>query len=419
MKKVFLTLIIALFSFCASFAKTYTVDEVPNVQLTDSTRLVSNPDGIISTDAEAQINALLLDIRRTTTCEVAMVLIGDMADDADIDDFATNLYGKWGIGKKDKDNGVLILVAKDAHRYVIRTGYGTEGVLPDVVCARIGRRILTPAFREDNYDSGLIEATKQIHDVMTDPEVRDELVSELTNDEDDFTFADFLSLYLVFSLIMTFALFVWMANVWLHNKDKDRHDKYRVMNKFEGITGLAAICCLAIPLVLYLPIRYKLNKWRNGHHACPNCGTTMQKLDEETDNNYLTPSQDREEQLNSVDYDVWLCPSCGETDIYAYVNDASAFTLCSVCGARACTLKADRVIVQPTTRREGYGEKEYVCQHCGNITKRPYRIPKKDDTPPVIIIPGGGSRGGFGGGGFGGGSFGGGMTGGGGASGSW
>jgi uncharacterized protein len=417
MKKVLLSLILSLFAVCAAFAKSYTVDEVPNVQLADSTRLVSNPDNILSADAEAQINTLLLDIRRKTTCEVAMVVIGDMDGDTDIDNFATDLYGKWGLGKKDKDNGVLIVVAKDAHKYVIRTGYGTEGVLPDVVCGRIGRRILTPAFREEDYDSGLIKATQNIHDVMTDPEVREELVSQLSGNDDDFTFADFMLSYLILSLIITFMLVVWVGSSWLETRDKDRHDKYRAMHKFQAVTGIAAICCLALPLVLYLPLRYKLNQWRNGKHSCPNCGATMNKLDEERDNDYLTPSQDMEEHLNSVDYDVWLCPTCGETDIYAFVNNESQYTVCQQCGARACRLKGDRIIVQPTTQREGYGEKEYYCQNCGKTTKRPYRIARREQTPPVIILPGGGRSGG--GGGFSGGSFGGGMTGGGGASGSW
>jgi uncharacterized protein len=417
MKKLLISLLFSVFAISLAFAKSYTVDEVPNVQLSDSTKLVSNPDGILSADAEAQINKMLLDIRRKTTCEVAMVVIDDMADDTDIDNFATDIFSKWGLGKKDKDNGVLIVVAKDAHKYVIRTGYGAEGVLPDVVCGRIGRRIMAPAFRENDYDGGLIKATQNIQQIMTDPEVRDELMSQLSGEDDDFTFADFMYLYLVFALVVTAFLAGWVLLVWLQNKDKDRHEKYRLLRKFQPLSGYAAFACLALPLLLYFPLKYLLNKWRNGHHACPNCGATMQKLDEETDNNYLTPVQDREEQLNSVDYDVWLCPSCGETDVYPYVNPESSLTLCQNCGARACRLISDRIIAQPTSHSVGYGERQYECLNCGKITKRPYKIPVSDT--PVVIIPGGGGFRNSGGGGFGGGGFGGGMTGGGGASGGW
>ena len=50
--------------------------------------------------------------------------------------------------------------------------------------------------------------------------------------------------------------------------------------------------------------------------------------DEATDNLYLNAGQDIEEQLGSVDYDVWLCPKCGETDIEPYLNHSSAYKQC-------------------------------------------------------------------------------------------
>jgi uncharacterized protein len=241
-------------------------------------------------------------------------------------------------------------------------------------------------------------------------------MSQLNGDDDDFSFAEFMSLYFTFSLIIFLGFLLWVIAAYIENKDKDRHEKYRRMRKFQPITGIAAFFCLGLPALIYFPVRYYLNKWRNGEHICPNCGSAMQKLDEETDNNYLTPAQDREEQLNSVDYDVWLCPTCGETDVYPYENPQSNLSVCPLCGAKACQLISDRIIAQPTSYREGYGERQYRCLNCGGITKKSYKIPKS--ATPVVIIPGGG---GFrsSGGGFGGGSFGGGSTGGGGASGGW
>jgi uncharacterized protein len=143
----------------------------------------------------------------------------------------------------------------------------------------------------------------------------------------------------------------------------------------------------------------------------------MKRLDEKSDNAYLTQAQDMEERINSVDYDVWLCGKCGEVDILPYVNSSKDYTVCPQCGARACALSADRVIRKPTTFTEGRGEKIYCCRNCRRQSAVAYNIPK---LPPVIVVPPtGGGRGGFGGGGFSGGSFGGGSTGGGGASGGW
>ncbi len=161
-----------------------------------------------------------------------------------------------------------------------------------------------------------------------------------------------------------------------------------------------------------------MRRLRTASRKCPNCSTKMKRLDEKSDNAYLTPAQDTEERIDSVDYDVWLCPNCGETDILPYVNHSKNYTPCPNCGARACTLVADRIVKSPTTREEGWGQKIYNCRNCHKDNARNYTIPKA--APPVVIVPPiGGRGGGFGGGGFGGGSFGGGSTGGGGASGGW
>lgn len=144
----------------------------------------------------------------------------------------------------------------------------------------------------------------------------------------------------------------------------------------------------------------------------------MHKLDEATDNNYLTPAQDMEEHLNSVDYDVWLCDNCGEKDVIPYINRRSAYTVCPKCGARASVLSGNRILRQPTTHTEGQGVRIYSCRNCREQVFKPYSIAKLVSAP-IVIFPGGGSGGGFGGGGFSGGSFGGGGTSGGGASGGW
>ena len=144
----------------------------------------------------------------------------------------------------------------------------------------------------------------------------------------------------------------------------------------------------------------------------------MHKLDEIADNDYLTPAQDAEELLNSVDYDVWLCDQCGETDIIPFENRQSSYTECQHCGARTCSYAGERILRKPTMQSEGQGVKIFACRNCRKQSFKPFVIAKT--APSVVILPGGGFGGGIGGGGgFSGGSFGGGGTSGGGASGGW
>ena len=148
-------------------AATYTVNSVPNVQIADSTRFVSNPDGILSEDAEERANGILRQLRQNTSAEVVCVAVDDI--DTDIDDFATDLFRTWGIGKKDKNNGVLLLIVKDQRKVVIRTGTGVEGLLLDGLCGSIIRANITPRFREGDYDGGTLGALADISGILSTP----------------------------------------------------------------------------------------------------------------------------------------------------------------------------------------------------------------------------------------------------------
>lgn len=406
----------------------YTVDDIPNVQKTDRSRSLSDPDAILSPSSVARIDARLADIRRQTTAEVAVVVVGDI--DSDENTFATELFEKWGIGKDDKDNGVLVLVVKDRRRAVIRTGYGVEGALPDVIASRIIRDDMAPSFAEGDYDTGLYAAVDRIGRILEDPSVADELRSGRPDNfgghrqEDDLTLGDLMVMWAFLGVFLTVVLAVAVYSRYSKARNQSPSEKYLALAPLNGVGGIVSVLGMGIPLLVYLPVRYKLYRWREAPRPCPNCGTAMHKLDEESDNKYLTPSQDMEEKINSVDYDVWLCPHCGETDIYPFVTPGSGYTECERCHAITARHLCDRVVVRPTTRSQGQGVHEYSCLSCHHVSRRPFTIARLSDPSDAIIAAGiisslGGRGRGGGFGGFSGGGFGGGSTGGGGASGGW
>lgn len=415
LKLFILTLLCSL-----SVAAAYKVDDIPNVHLQDRSRYVSNPDGVLSSAAQAQADSIISSIWKNTTAEVTMVVINDFDGD-DIDTFATKLFEAWGIGKSDKSNGMLILVAKDRRKAVIRTGYGLEGVMPDVTCGRILRNTMFPRFKEGNYDEGVIAALTTVSEVLNNPENVDEILSKQKNDANAKAESNGDTLFYIY-LIMCAGLALIMLGLYvekvLATRKLSDFERYNALDSLKQPALFCSFLGLGLPLVAYIPIVLTMRRLRNKKHICSNCGTRMHRLDEETDNLYLTPAQDKEEQLNSVDYDVWLCPNCNATDILPYVNKKSSYTVCDKCGARACTLTSNRTVVPATTARPGMGERTYQCLNCHNKNITRYTIPKL--AAPVVIMGPSGRGGGFGGGGgFSGGSFGGGLTGGGGASGGW
>ena len=414
MMRRFLTVVTAAVIAFAAAAATYSVESVPNVHLADSTRFVSNPDGILSPQAEAQANALLQKLMRETSAEVACVVVDDITDEPD--DFATDLFRSWKIGKKDTNNGVLVLVAKDRRRAVIRTGTGVEGLLPDGLCGSIIRANMIPNFRANDYDTGTLGALADIAGILSEPEARAEIMSKYANNADagDNDGEILCNLYLGICGIISLIAVIYLLGAYISVRKATRYQKSIEANKLYSTYMFASFLTLGMALVAFIPLALWRHNLRRGKHLCPTCAGRMNLIDEQRDNDFLTRAQDIEEQIGAVDYDVWQCPTDGTTEIIPYVQRASAYTVCPVCHARTMRVVSDRTTVQPTNFRTGTRVITRQCLNCGHEDDEYKTLPK---VAPIIIASGG--RGGSGGGGFGGGSFGGGFTAGGGASGGW
>ena len=401
-------------TYAMTFA--YTVEDIPNVHIADKTKFVTNPDNILSDSAVNQMNSMIGDIWSKTSAEVVAVAVESIGND-DINDFATQLFEYWKIGKKDKSNGLLILVVKGQRKAVIRTGYGTEGLLPDVICGRIVRDLMVPYFKRGDYDSGMLSAVAFVNKTLTTPGAVEELKSKYANDRQvNVDTGVYWNMYKNLAGIIAVGMFIYVIIVWFGVRKKDIYERYYRMNRLMLPSLVIAFATLGMGIPALLTVWLLLKRSRNKKRICPNCHAKMHKLSEEEDNKYLTPAQDLEEKLNSVDYDVWVCDKCGEVDVFPFINKNTQYKECPVCHAKALMLIGDRLIQSPTPYREGRGVKTYRCRNCGNTTNISYIVPK-DEVP--VIVPFIGGFGGNGGGGFSGGSFGGGMTGGGGASGDW
>lgn len=418
MKRNVLFLLIAIAVAVTAMART--PREVPNVHVARATAWVSDPDGVMSAEARAAADSLLNVLNTSRTTEVTVAVVAGL-DGQDIDSYATELFELWGIGKRDRDNGLLLLISRDDRRAAIRTGYGMEGVINDGRAGRIIRNDIAPNMKAGDPDKAVIDAVKAIGLYISDPDAADYLHSDQessgrSSGEEDFK--EFFKGYAVTIIMVVLGLLVWLVVAYVSSRGLSDQQRYGRLEHMKLPVLMALPLTLGVAVVVWLPLWLLMRHTRLHRHDCPNCGTRMNRVDEVHDNDYLTPAQDMEEKLNSVDYDVWLCPRCNETDIIPYVNRRSGYTVCPQCSARAMVLQANRILRQPTTRTEGQGVRIYRCHNCGGIHNKPYSIAKVVE-PPVIIAGGGGFGGRGGGGGFSGGSFGGGMTGGGGASGGW
>lgn len=148
-------------------AKDYTVQTIPNVRLSDRTNHVSNPDGIISQPDVYRINQMLNALEDSMGVEVAVVAVNSIGDN-DARMFATDLFNHWGLGKKGKDNGLLIqLVAQPPQRSIVfETGYGLEGIFPDAIAYRLQQQYMMPDLKAGRYSAAMVNGVEAVKNYL-------------------------------------------------------------------------------------------------------------------------------------------------------------------------------------------------------------------------------------------------------------
>lgn len=115
---------------------------------------VQDDAAILSSAEKKWINSLGSQLQNKTKGEVVVVTVKTL-DGAAPEDYANELFRSWGIGDKQLNNGVLLLIALDDRKSRIEVGYGLEGALNDSKTGRIQDQYLVPAFKQGNYGKGI------------------------------------------------------------------------------------------------------------------------------------------------------------------------------------------------------------------------------------------------------------------------
>jgi uncharacterized protein len=147
-----------------------TVQEVPNPRQVNNT-WVTDKANILSDSTETQLNQMISDLEAKNGSEIAVVTVPDTKPSATPKAFATELFNFWGIGKKGKNNGVLLLISSGERRVQIETGSGIQSILPDAKAVGIIEAEITPRFKQQDFDGGTLAGTKALVNVLQTPRV--------------------------------------------------------------------------------------------------------------------------------------------------------------------------------------------------------------------------------------------------------
>lgn len=219
-----LTLLVTAFAFAA----TYTVDNLPIPYLQDRTQYVSNPDNLLSQTAVDSLNLWLGQMEREHGVQTVLAVV-ERIEGGETYDFCMALGRKYGIGRKEQNSGLIILLSTGDRAYTILTGRGLEGTLPDAICKRIENYQMLPALREGNWDEAMLNAVRAITKYVDGD---DSLVGSSDFDDDD------TGALIGFLVCMLLGLGIIAFAIWLDQRKKSYCPscKQYKMKKISGYT---------------------------------------------------------------------------------------------------------------------------------------------------------------------------------------
>lgn len=154
--------------------------EIPNKPV----GFVNDFANLYSADFRNKLETNLENFNQKTTVEISVTTIPSL-DNQTIEEMSTAIFEKWKIGKKGKDNGLLLLISKNEHKVRIEVGYGLEPIITDGRAGRIIREQISPRFKAGNFEDGTWTAISQIEDDIASQKGPDQ-IENLHNQIKDF-----------------------------------------------------------------------------------------------------------------------------------------------------------------------------------------------------------------------------------------
>ena len=332
--RIFTTLIFLIITA----ASTVCAEGYPRPQ---SQSYVNDFANLLSSSDEAEISRKLINFKKSSGIEFKVITIKSMAEykhHGAIEPFATKLFNAWGIGDPSRKDGVMLLVSHKDRKLRIEVGprYGKS---KNSSMKRIIDKTIVPNFKQGDFSHGISVGVDAVIDELS--ATKTGLMDQLRE------ILDLVGKWIYLTLIAPFIGVIAMVRHWLRNRPR----------------------------------------------ICPTDGSKMSKLAEHWDDRYLQDGQILEENLNSIDYDVWQCSKCDHTIIEAYKSWFSRYKACKNCQYK--TVESDSTVLQAATSySSGRKRIDYTCKNCNEQWSVEKIIPVKKSSSSSFSSSGGSSGGG-------------------------
>lgn len=370
-------LFLVLIPLLAFASETYTVQSLPNPKAEGQQFYVVNPDGVLSSETVAAINghcAVLDDKVEVELCVVAIEQFDEMEYDAY--GFALELFNTWGIGKGEKNTGVLVFLARGSRDIQIITGGGMEGLLPDAACSDIWHDAADKYLSDNDFDNGMLYIVEQIEERLLTTEAQSELLLGWKPEHPSSGKGLLMYLLLGFLLAIYLSYKMYKQGPITDEMSSEQWGKAEATLKANQKT-MGWLGFVVWPIwVLYLFIL--LNKKQLLQHPirCSKCGNKMYYVNDADAGQYLNDRQLKERSLQSRSFAVFKGAGCDHVEVISSKGaKAGQYSTCEACGGETNTLLKTKVLRKATYSSKGEKEQTYKCECCGHEMIKYVSIP--------------------------------------------
>jgi uncharacterized protein len=298
----------------------------------------------LSEDSRNAINSICRDIKDSGDGEIMVVVI-DKIGNEEHHRFATSIFNRLGIGKKETNRGILLYAALEEHAAEIILGDGVDSDADIALSDRIMQNTIIPYFKKGESDNALYYGAVECAEKILRVQLRKTTMGEGGID----TIGQSYTPPVVNS----------SGNFLEKNEFKPLKGNSRVIANI--------IVCGIFYILLVRPF-LKLRP-----RKCPKCRKKMVRLNEVEDDAFLTEGEIAEEHCESVNYDIWYCNDCKETKKVKRSRFFSKISKCPKCKYKTLRSKS-RIIHHATHSHEGLGEMHLDCQNCSYTRTSRYTI---------------------------------------------
>lgn len=328
---------------------------------------IVDPNGYMSESNRLALDNLCKEVSSSGMGEF-MVVIVDKSGSDHHRDIATEIFNKFGVGSTQTERGILLYAALEDRASEIILGNGIDDASHIAISENIMSNIMVPRFKAGYNSDALFYGARACAQQLLGFKIK-ELSSELpsvTNaGQVDTTVTATGNSYTDEST--NYQNVTTMSDV--SHSEEPFNERFSRWIQDDAIRNSLFVVLGAILLMIFKFIMRRIPR------TCKTCKVKMIRLDEQGDNSHLDAGENKEEELKSVDYDIWECPECKSTKKIRYVNWFRFYSKCPKCHYR--TVKTTTTVLQrATTYSTGTEQVTKSCNKCSYYHTYTRTIPK-------------------------------------------